>query len=173
MDSNTPSRARSTRAERELFNDAEAARLRALRFSYDQIAEKLGYADKSGAWRAVRRGLATAVREPTHEAILLDLDELNRMARGAWTVLGNTHYVVDRGEVVFLNEEPVLDDGPVLAAIGRLLDIQARRAKLLGLDAPTKSRVEVVTEDAVDAEIRRLEATMAELEDVDPVTSPD
>ncbi len=158
------SNARSTKAERLKFRDAEAARMRALRFSYDQIAAKLEFADKSGAWRAVQRGLTMAVKEPTQDMILLDLGELDRLARAAWNVLGTTHYVVDRGEVVFLNDEPVLDDAPVLAAIGKLLDIQVRRAKLVGLDAPSKSRVEVVTEDAVDAEIRRLEATMTELE---------
>ena len=37
-----------------------------------------------------------------------------------------------------------------------------RKARLLGLDAPTKSRVEVITEDVIEAEITRLEAQLGE-----------
>lgn len=154
--------ARSTRSERELDRDAQAARLRALRFDYGQIAEQLGYADRSGAWKAAQRGRDRAVREPTQDMILMDLAELDEMAREAWKVLRNTHYVVDRGEVVKLDDEPLLDDALVLAAIAKLLDIQARRARLVGLDAAVKSRVEVVTEDAIDSEIRRLEDELAD-----------
>ncbi|WP_188195602.1 hypothetical protein [Nonomuraea sp. SYSU D8015] len=36
---------------------------------------------------------------------------------------------------------PLVDDGPKLAAIDRLLKIQARRAALLGLDAEKKVSV--------------------------------
>lgn|ERR1035437_3947658 len=35
-----------------------------------------------------------------------------------------------------------------------------RKARLLGLDAPARSKVEVITEEMVDAEIRRLETEM-------------
>jgi hypothetical protein len=38
---------------------------------------------------------------------------------------------------------PLLDDAPVLAAVDRLLKVQERRAKLLGLDVPVKRQVEV------------------------------
>ncbi|GAA2395473.1 hypothetical protein GCM10010404_61300 [Nonomuraea africana] len=37
--------------------------------------------------------------------------------------------------------EPLEDDAPVLAAIDRMLKIQERRAKLLGLDIPVKQLV--------------------------------
>ena len=41
-----------------------------------------------------------------------------------------------------------------------VLKVLDRRAKLLGLDAPTKT--EVITLDAIDAEIRRLENQLGE-----------
>jgi len=44
-------------------------------------------------------------------------------------------------------------------AVERCLSIMERRARLLGLDAPTKH--EVMTIDAIDAEIRHLEAELA------------
>jgi DnaJ-domain-containing protein 1 len=154
--------ARIGRNERERRRDAEAARLRALRFTYEQIADQLGYADHSGARKAAERGRDRAVREPHQDMVLMDLAELDEMARQAWKVLHATHYVVDRGEVVTLHGEPLRDDAPVLAAIAKLLDIQQRRAKLVGLDAPTKMQATVThaTSD-LDAAVAELAAEMA------------
>lgn len=149
--------ARVTRTERELDRDAQAARLRALRFTYEEIADKLGYADRAGAWKAAKRGRDRAVREPHHDMVAMDLAEMDEMAQEAWKVLRNTHYVVDRGEVVLLDDAPLLDDGPVLAAIAKLLDIQARRAKLVGLDAPARATVTHTSSD-VDAAVADLSA---------------
>jgi hypothetical protein len=74
-------------------------------------------------------------------------------------VLERNHVTVSHGRIIRgENEEPLLDDGPVLTAIDRLLKIQERRAKLLGLDAP--ARHEVVTLDALDTEIARLSAEL-------------
>lgn len=148
------------RGKPDPIRDAKAARLRALRFTFDQIAEQLGYEDTSGAVRAVQRGLARSVREPTQDLIALDMSELDEMAQEAWRVLRSVHYVVDKGQVVHHGGQALRDDAPVLAAIGKLLDIQARRAKLCGLDAPAKARVEVITESAVDAAIRELESKL-------------
>ena len=55
--------------------------------------------------------------------------------------------------------EPLVDDTPVIQAGLALLRVMERRAKYLGLDAPTKSRVEVITEDVVDAEMAVLAAS--------------
>lgn len=152
--------ARTTRQEREEARDAQAARLRALRLTYDQIAEKLGYADHTGAMKAAKRGRDRAVREPHQDMVAMDLAELDEMAQEAWKVLRNTHYVVDRGEVVHLDDEPLLDDAPVLAAIAKLLDIQQRRAKLVGLDAPARANITHSAAD-VDAAVAELAHEMA------------
>lgn len=149
--------ARVTRSEREKHRDAEAARLRACRFTYEQIAQQLGFADHSGARKAAERGRDRAVREPHQDMVALDLAELDEMAQQAWKVLRNTHYVVDRGEVVHLDSEPLLDDAPVLAAIAKLLDIQQRRAKLVGLDAPARATITHTSSD-VDAAVADLAA---------------
>jgi hypothetical protein len=42
------------------------------------------------------------------------------------------------------------------------------RRKLLGLDAPAKARVQVITEDLVDAEIAKLAMELAENDDHAP-----
>lgn len=134
-------RARIFTGEASRTRDLEAARLRALRFSHDQIAERLGYENRSGAWKAVKRGQELIVREPHEDMVLLDLSELDEMARKAWTVLNNTHYVVDRGAVVTWDGQPLKDDAPVLTAIRTLLEVQQRRARLVGLDAPKRLEV--------------------------------
>jgi hypothetical protein len=76
---------------------------------------------------------------------------------------------VVRGE----DGEPVLDDAPVLAAIDRLLRIQERRARLLGLDAPTRSRIEVVDDDVARMLVEQLEAEFAEFQPEDGSETPE
>ena len=71
------------------------------------------------------------------------------------------------GKVVTLDGVPVEDDSPVMKAIDGLLKVADRRAKLLGLNAPTKH--EVITLDSVQAEIRRLEAQLGEIDELDAI----
>ena len=123
--------------------DYHAARLRAEGWSYVRIAGELGYADESGAWRAVQRGLKRSVAEPTAEARHLQLNALDEMARTAWDVLRRPHVVVSQGRVVTVGGEPLVDDGPVLAAIAHPLRIHERQAKLLGLDQPAEFKVDM------------------------------
>ena len=62
----------------------------------------------------------------------------------------------------------LLDDGPVLQAVDRLLKIADRRAKLLGLDAPKRVEVSDGTPD-LDAAVRELEAELTRRADGQPV----
>lgn len=160
--------------------DAEAARLRTRAMSYREIAETLGYADESHAYQGVQRCLRATISEPSEEVRRLEVQRLDRLYEAALKVLERMHVTVSNGRVVSMPVEgtgvrdpetgnilgadwaPVLDDAPVLQAIDRLLKIQDRRARYLGLDAPT--RMQVVTVDAVDAEIARLTAELAQSE---------
>ncbi|MEU6785914.1 helix-turn-helix domain-containing protein [Nonomuraea angiospora] len=105
---------------------------------------------------ATELGLSTATVHRRIEAFLTDnvdpaADQLRRLELArlddlqakAYRVMETTHYVVDKGSVVLWQDEPLVDDGPVLQAIDRLVRISERRAKLLGLDAPVKQQVEV------------------------------
>lgn len=140
--------------------DAAAARLRSDGQTYQAIADLLGFGDPSTARAAVERALAAVIQEPAGELRTLELDRLDRMYREVLAVLEREHVTVSNGKVVSKvvgyevddegNErrnadgerlpiwEVVLDDAPVLAAVDRMLKIQERRAKLLGLDAETK-----------------------------------
>lgn len=138
--------------------DARAAELRRDGANYQEIADRLGFSDRSRARQAVERALAATVAEPAAELRALELARLDEMWRHAWAVLKREHVAHSNGRVVHLDGKPLVDDGPVLNAIDRLLRIQERRAKLLGLDAPT--RVESITIDQIESEISRLSAEL-------------
>src|SRR5690606_28804166 len=102
--------------------DAQAARLRAQHWTYQQIADELGYPDKSVAYRAVQRALKAAIREPGEELLALELERLDRLARAAEEVLEAHHVKVAGGEIVYDEAgQPLEDTKPVLEAIDRLL----------------------------------------------------
>lgn len=145
-----------TAAEQRRQRDVRAARLRAMRFDYDEIARQLGYVNRSGAWKAVQRAQRRAIKEPTQDLIALDIAEFEEMAREAWAIVRREHFVVDRGAVVYKDGKALRDDAPILAAIARLIDISNARAKRLGLNAPDKASIKVITESDVDAAIREL-----------------
>ncbi len=113
---------------------AEALRLRAAGKSYAEIARALGV-NESTAWRLVKKEfdrLNAATRETAHEVRRLELDRLDGLHEALWPSAksGNTQ------------------------AIFAALKVMERRAKLLGLDAPTKvglegANGEITTEDII------------------------
>lgn len=137
---------------------AEAVKMRRDGARYSEIAKKLGYTTPASAVQDVQRALSAEIAEPAAELRAIEVQRLDMMWQATIEVLRAQHVVVSNGRVVFLNDEPIKDHGPILAAIDRLLKIQERRARLLGLDAPKS--IEVVSIDAVDAEIRRLNAEL-------------
>lgn len=92
---------------------AEAMRLRVAGFTLADIARQLGYASESGALKAIMTGLDAARREPADAMRELALRRCERMLQAVWSR-------VLTGD---------------LDAIDRALRIEARRARLLGLDA--------------------------------------
>ena len=139
--------------------EARALNLRKGGFSYDAIAAELGYADRSGAYRAIQRALARTLSEPADELRKLEVERLDDLWRRTQVILATRHAVLYQGADTGFD-----DPGPRLKAIEVGIRVMERRAKLLGLDAPVKTRVEVITEDVVDAEIKRLEAELGERE---------
>jgi hypothetical protein len=107
----------------------QALELRLAGVTYEQIAGQLGYASRSGAHKAVGAALKATLREPADELRELAAERLDRATTAIWRRVqdGDGH------------------------AIDVLLRIEARRAKLLGLDAPapreqaSESEVRVIT----------------------------
>jgi hypothetical protein len=119
------------------IKDREALELRNLGWTYQRIADHLSVS-VSTAFDRVQR----AVRNIPAEAV----DEHRRIEG-------------ERMDNLLATYMPQALAGDVKSA-DFVLKVLDRRAKLLGLDAPTKT--EVITLDAIDAEIRRLETQLGE-----------
>jgi hypothetical protein len=80
------------------------------------------------------------------------------MYRSVMGVLEREHVTVSHGKIVVTpdpdtgEERPLIDDAPILNAVDRLLRIQERRARLLGLDAPVKRDISLTDERAAQIE---------------------
>jgi len=139
---------------------AEAARLHATGWTYARIAEHYGVGRRH-AISMVQDALAEAGKADREQALAIELAKLDGYEHALLEVLTRNHVTVSNGRVIRIDEVPLLDDGPVVAAVAGLLRVSERRSKLRGLDAPARQTVTVITEDAVDAELRRLEAELA------------
>ncbi|MGH2775632.1 MAG: hypothetical protein ACRDJT_09405 [Actinomycetota bacterium] len=115
----------------------EALKLRQQGKSYREIAEAVGYANPSGAWRAVERTLRESHAESPESLRVLEIERLNSLLDASW-VTATTPGA--KGQML---------------AVDRVLAIMKRRAELLGLDAPKKS--ERITKGTIEGEIERLE----------------
>ena len=117
--------------------------LRRSGLTWQRIADEMGYADHSGAYGAYKRAVKRTLQQPTKEVREMEVDRLDRMQLALWAR-------VLKG-----------DD----KAINTSLRIMERRARLLGLDAPTKIQAEVVNYDGhgLDAEVERIVRSIASI----------
>lgn len=140
---------------------------------YTVFWEELGYASVTAARKDFTRALEESIAAQHASAEVYreeQLSELDYLAEEAHKILRARHYVVTQsGKLVEHPEtgEPLLDDGPALAAIDRLVKILDRVAKLRGLD---QIKVQVLTIDAIEAEIERLSMELGDsaLRETDP-----
>lgn len=134
--------------------------------TFEQIATDLGCSTPY-AWRLYQDALkaipATSVEQHRAE----ELDKLLSWERKAVEVLDAFHPYVQNGKIInrghkdpgtgrWVVDEELTDAGPVLAAIDRLVKIQDARRKLLGLDAPARTDVNLGPVDAGSIELRAL-----------------
>lgn len=152
---------RYVRTQETAERDAEACSLRNDGANYQQIADRLGYADASSAWKSVNRALKAMVAEPAARQKALARGRLDGMLEVATKIMRADHVAHSNGRVVMDPEDPakpLLDHGPNLQAIDRILKIEERRAKLEGTDAPLK--IDLPTAAQVEAEIARRAAEL-------------
>ncbi len=131
------STAKRTKLKPEVIaKERESLILRQRGHTFDEIASRLGYKGESGAREAFRRALLRTLQEPAFEVRELEINRLDALFTVAW----------DLAMAGDLN------------AIDRVLKIQERRARLLGLDAPRQAQIEVTTYDGtvIDERVQRL-----------------
>jgi hypothetical protein len=141
--------------------DLRAVSLRRQGLDYNQIAAEMGYADHSGAFRAVQRAIRNAFREDAVELTAMEAERLNALrvlfeeiaqTRSPLISLHSGKVVMDPSDP----EKPLVDNGLRMQAGLALLRVSESWRRMKGLDAPSKKRVEVMGEDTVDAEIKKL-----------------
>lgn len=124
--------------------DAECAELRAKGYTYPQIARERKCA-ASTAYAAVQRAIAAVPVEAVNELRQIECDRLDLVIARLWDI-ANDHGVAANDTI---------------SALAGIMRASESKRKLLGLDAPARQTITVITEDAVDAELRRLELELA------------
>lgn len=118
---------------RAAAKQAKALELRRSGASFDEIASKLGYVNKGGAYKAVMAGLNASISEPAEELRELERERLDAMLKAIWPK-------VKKGQ---------------FGAIDRALKVSDRRAAIDGLDAPKRIEQNVnvsqLTDEQLDA----------------------
>lgn len=109
----TPKKISAVEKERQCLE------LRKAGATFEQIAKEVGYKFPSGAEKAIRRALKKTIQQPADDLRKLMILRLDRMLLAIW---------------------PSIQTGDTKAILAAL-KIEERRARLLGLDSP--SRVEV------------------------------
>lgn len=115
--------------------------------TFDLIADRLGYASASGAHKAYLSACNRIVYEDVVEVRKSEMDRLDIAQAAIWGDLTDTQNV---------------DANTRARLVMALMKIMERRARLLGLDMPTKAQVEVsiYDRDTIDAEVQRLVAIL-------------
>lgn len=134
-------KARPSRITPEVVQrEADVLRLRRAGLTFDLIAKQLGYAHASGAQKAYANACKRIVYSEVEEIRKEEQDRLDIAQSAIWAG-------VQRGDI---------------PSVTTLIRIMERRARLLGLDMPTRSQIEVTNTDAntIDAEVARLVALL-------------
>lgn len=119
---------------------AEVIRLKRQGRSFESIGEHLGIT-RQRAHQIYKAALDEIPAQEVNEYRAEQAERLDEMLRKAYEVLERKHITVSNGKVIYLDEEPLEDDAPTLMAIKTVLQIEERRAKLLGLDTPVKQQI--------------------------------
>lgn len=138
------------RAER----DQRAVDMRRAGVSWDAIARALGYASSGHAHDSFMTYMREYPRESIDDARQVELDRLDQLQAAIWQQClasgsTNQHWAIDR-----------------------MLKISDQRARLLGLNAPVRQEVSVITESTVDQAIRDLQTQLEAQAAASGVTLP-
>ena len=139
--------------------DQRAASMKLAGHTYETIASDLGIG-LTTAYEAVERAMKAIPFEDADSLRKIELAHLEKAQAKALKILEARHVAISvKGDVVVdENGEAVLDDTVALKAIDSLVKVQTRRAKLLGLDAPTRVQalIGIITLDEQKQDIENL-----------------
>ena len=121
--------------------EVKVLELRRAGLTWQRIAEETGYADHTGAYAAYKRAIKRTMQQPADELREQEIDRIDRLQLALWP-------------------KAMKGDERSISTIVRLME---RRAKLLGLDAPTRIQQDVTTwtgDESIDRAVRDLAALL-------------
>ena len=121
--------------------EVKVLELRRAGLTWQRIAEETGYADHTGAYAAYKRAIKRTMQQPADELREQEVDRIDRLQLALWP-------------------KAMKGDERSISTIVRLME---RRAKLLGLDAPTRIQQDVTTwtgDESIDRAVRDLAALL-------------
>jgi|SRR5215469_7168782 len=163
---------------------AEAARLRARGLTLRQIAAEQ-HTSSGRVYERLMRAYQAVMVEAVDQLRRTECDRLDMVIAKLWDIVDRRHIAHGNGRPVMVlvgyethedgterlddsgkripRYETLEDDGPKMAALNSIVRASESKRKLLGLDAPTRTAITVITEDAVDARLRQLDDEWAAL----------
>lgn len=141
------------RAER----DAQIYQLALRGYTPEEIARTFRLSP-STTHEIISRVNAALHRPDPNQQKLMELDRIDKLLKKAVSVLNRKHLAHSHGRVILdptNNLQPLEDTQPTLNAINTILKLQERRAKLLGLDAPTNVNI-TTPPDPLSTELQEL-----------------
>jgi hypothetical protein len=120
----------------------------------------MGYADKSGARKAIERAIAEGQSTATDEMRQIEVARAEEIYLMAREIARKNHPVVSHGKVMYDEGARLVDDGPKLAAMDRMIAAMSRKAKLLKLD--TDNKITEISLAMIQADLARMEARARE-----------
>jgi hypothetical protein len=119
-------RSKKLPTEEQLKKERQALEFRRAGMTYEAIADRLGYANKSVAFKLIDRALKRTNQGEAEDVRALEVDRLDRLQMGLWA-------------------NAIAGDVASARTVIRLME---RRSRLLGLDAPTKIDATVSLDEA-------------------------
>jgi hypothetical protein len=144
----------------QIATDRRAADLRSLGYTYQMIADRFEV-DVSTAHRMVGRAVAEIPTEGAAEVRKIELEKIDNAERYLQSVIQNPPPKISASGRIVKDDQGnvVVDEGARMEAVDKILKAQAARARLLGLNAPTKIQEEILIHQVdPDRERRILEA---------------
>lgn len=138
------------RTDQTRIVELDALRMRGTGMTLEQIAEAQGV-NKSTAKRRVDRIMAEVKFDAVDEYRQLTLTRIEARYARLNEIFYAEHPYVNDGRLV----DGVHDVGPNIAAAREMRQLDERIAKLIGMDAPTRKVVEVITSDVIDQAIQQ------------------
>lgn len=146
----------------ELTTDERDQRMASLKLAgltYEAIASEYGIC-LSAAYEGVGRAMKAVPFEDADSLRKIELAHLEKAQSKALSILEARHLLADiKGHIIYDEDGNVAtDDTVALKAIDSLVKVQTRRAKLLGLDAPTRvqAMIGIITLDEQKSDITNL-----------------